>query len=398
MNANLNLYKNLKTPTVVSGTTADEWFNLIRGSQYSDIIKKARTGVIDYDEVKTFKLPCVTYNFLYDSYKKDSNIISSTGLMYIDIDDPSFNPEDIDSNKIYASYHSFGGYGWGLVIRVDGLTKENFKYNYERIVDELKLTEYVDTNAIKPSQFNVLSYDPNINVNQKAVVFEADEKHPPLVSNNPEKKAYTHEWGVFSNTLRFDNLDDYKFEGNYITNWEEGFNWIRCWIPIKKKDINRNKTLLSYCNNLVWLNPNITKERCLKVLQGVNQVAFQEPVEVGQLRRVVNSIFSYKEDGTLKPILDVKKRKIIISKTAGLSYSDKRSLVLELLAERKAEVSIQKLYDIIEDWDWSTYGKISQKKIYKNHPISKKTVEKYWSEFKEFVAELNQNWKDSKIK
>jgi hypothetical protein len=51
---------------------------------------------------------------------------------------------------------------------------------------------------------------------------------------------------------------------------------------------------------------------------------------------------------------------------------------------------MQKLYNIIEQWDFDIYGKISIRKISNNFPISKKTVAKYWSEFKEYVNELNK--------
>ena len=46
------------------------------------------------------------------------------------------------------------------------------------------------------------------------------------------------------------------------------------------------------------------------------------------------------------------------------------------------------------NWDWDKHGKISQRKIYRNYPIAKNTVEKYWGEFKEVVTGYNQAVKD----
>jgi hypothetical protein len=387
----INYYLNTKTPTVYSGTTAGQWFSLIKNSSFSELIESARAGDLDYEEVKLTQIPCVTYNFFYNSYKKDTNIISSTGLMYIDIDDPSFNIDEVDKSNVYAIYKSFGGYGWGLIIRVDGLTKENFKFNYTNIVNELGLSSYIDNDAVKASQFNVLSFDPNIQINESAKVFVA-EKCTPSVGNTsyPIKgEAYTHGGGtLFRKPLRFDNLDEIEFEGDYTVNWD-GYDWVRCWIPIRKQTEGSHRLLLSYCNNLVWLNQHISKERCLKVLIGVHQTAFNKPYVEKKLLGIIDSIFKYKLDGTLKPIMFNKKRKIVFKKNSQLTAEDKREIVLAVCNDKKKDESKQKLYEILENWDWQL-GKISIRKVAKHYPISKKTVAKYWNEFRDYINELNK--------
>ena len=406
----LNFYLNVRSPKVIKGVSVEDWFEMIRGSEYSSLIEDARSGNVEYNQVKTSELPCVTYNFLYDSYKKDSNIISSTGLMYIDIDDPSFSAESLEKSLIYAMYRSFGGYGWGIVVKVDGLTKDNFKSSYLKIVRELGISDYVDHGAVKASQYNVLSLDKNIYINPEPHIFKVEdcnnENSPQtceinaIIHSREESVAYAPDRGEKLKgayldgriPLRFDNLCDIDFEGDYVVNWE-GYDWIRCWIPINKQSKGRNSMLLSYCNNLVWLNPHITKSRAVSILSNVNRVAFLNPVSSKQLRSVVDSVFGYLEDGTLKPILDKKKRKIVFKKGSDLSAEDKRDIVLSLCCDKKREVSRQKIYDIIEDWDFCKYGKISSVKIYKNFPVSKKTVEKYWREFKDYVKRLNTDYK-----
>jgi hypothetical protein len=193
----------------LSGSTSLDWFEFIKESSFSQTITSARAGLLDYTEVKLNSTPCVTYNFLYDKYKKDKNIICSTGLMYIDIDDPSFDVTKVDANKIYSIYHSFGGLGYGIVVKIDGLTKENFNHNYKLVVKDLGLEEYIDLNAAKASQYNVLSYDPDILVNKLAKVYIAedldDKKEKegciPFGCNKKKKKkeAYTTEWDAPKN-------------------------------------------------------------------------------------------------------------------------------------------------------------------------------------------------------
>lgn len=93
------------------------------------------------------------------------------------------------------------------------------------------------------------------------------------------------------------------------------------------------------------------------------------------------------------PIYFNKKRKIIFDSKCRLSGDDKRAIVINELAKMKSDNSKQKIYEIIEDWDFEMFGKITQAKIYNNFKISSKTVEKYWVEFKEYVRELNDDYK-----
>lgn len=236
----INAYVNIKQPKVVSTTSTDDWFNLIKDSEYKSEILKARNNKSIYGLIKA-SMPCVTFNFLYEDYKKDVNLMAPTGVMYIDIDNPMFEPKNLDTSKVFSYYHSFGGVGYALLVKVNGLTKENFKSTYYNICKELNIIEYVDPNAIKPSQFNVLSYDTDIFINKNSKVFDS----APLTDVNRKKKEsiYTSREGK----IRFDNLDEFvdNIDGDYLVNWD-GFEFVSCWIPVRKKTNNRNNTLLAY--------------------------------------------------------------------------------------------------------------------------------------------------------
>ena len=171
----VNTYDSIKNPKVVSTTSITNWLKLITTSEHSATIIKARNGELDYDKTKA-SLPCVTYNFLYNDYKKDKNIISGTGFIYIDIDDESFDVNLLESDKVYAYYKSFGGNGYAIIVKVEGLTLQNFKSTYRSIIEQLRIESYIDFNAIKASQFNVLSYDENIFINENSIIFQPVNK------------------------------------------------------------------------------------------------------------------------------------------------------------------------------------------------------------------------------
>ncbi len=384
----INTYECIKNPHVVSILSIDNWLGQIKHSDYSEQILKARNGLLDYKQTKA-KLPCVTYNFLYGGYKTDSNIITSSGLVYIDIDNPAFDISRLDLTKVYAYYKSFGGNGYAILVKASGLTKSNFHSTYASITSELGISGYVDKGAAKASQFNVLSYDEDIFINKASFTFTAVEVAPQSIVIQRERTAYTTERGAAYQSIRFDNLNEIEIPADYIVNWE-GYEYIRCFMPIKKISKNRNNFLLSYCNNLVYLNDWISKEKTIEILNAVNKQACIEPVDYRHIERVVDSIHKYKEDGTLAPIYYWKKRKIVFDKTVKLTREDKLDICHKENAIHKTALSREKLYGILEGWDFGLHGCISQRKVYGNFAISKKTVEKYWKEFKDYVDNVNK--------
>lgn len=395
----VNKYLNVTVPKVIENLSVYDWLKLIKDSDYSELIQNARQGIFPKhpitqlpftkDEVKR-SLPCVTYNFLYDEYKKDDNLTVSTGLMYLDIDSNSFDIKTIDKSKVFAYYSSFGGSGYAILVRVNGVTKSNFRLTYEAIVSDLGLNKYIDTAAIKHSQFNVLSYDSELYINDNPFVYNAWNQNAPIPSVIEKKeKAYTKGLGAKKHqSIRFDNLDEIEVNGKYVIDWD-GIEYIRCFLPIKKVTRNRNNFLLSYCNNLVYLNQNISIEKTVEILSNVNRSSCTHPVDEAQIKRVVNSIFHYKVNGSLKPIIFNKKRRLVFNKNYNLTREEKLGIWNAEQAKMWSRVSTNKLYEILENWDFEKHGKISQRKIYNNHPMGKTTVEKYYKVFVDFIDKLN---------
>lgn len=385
----INAFDCITKPQVVSTWPIYDWLNNIKSSPFADDIIKARRGELDYNTVK-FSLPCVTYNFVFDGYKSNKNIIESTGLIYIDVDDPSFDITSLDTSKVFSYYHSFGGLGYSILVKASGITTSNFSSTYNGIVNDLGLSEYVDTQAIKATQFNVLSFDENIFINQDSFTYSPIAP-PSVVIENQRREAYTIDGGAKSSRIRFNNLDEIEITGDHAVNWD-GYDTIQCFIPMKKREKNRNNMLLSYCNNLVYLNPQMEKSKAIDIMMNVNKVACSPMVDEEQVCRVVDSCYRYKEDGTFKPHYSIKKRKIVFSNKSKLSRLEKLEVCRGELIKRWSDVSLSKLYSILESWDFERMGKIAQRKVYDNHPIAKKTVEKYWHHFKEWVTVLNEEY------
>lgn len=405
MTNTFNVYDNMRTPKISNTITIEQWFKLIKKSDFSALIESARPFGKKHPvyEANKAAIPAITYNFTFLANKENVNIIGATGLLYIDIDDVKYDITTLDISKIFAYYKSFGGLGYSVLVKVDGLSLNNYNSTYASVLADLGLSDFYDKGAKKATQYNVLSYDPDLFVNDNSYVFTATnadnnvdiKNSPPSLIINEKKTYMDREGGIYNSKtpLRFDNLNEIEFEGNYTFNWD-GWTYVNCWLPYKKiQSGKRNTTLIAFLNNYVWLNPQLTYKGALTVMSRINQTKCEELLSHSDINGIVKSIFKYKEAGTLKPKFNSKTRKILFAPQTGLSRDEKLAICRELLAEKNQNISLQKLNGIIAVWDFKKYGKIGQAVIHKNFPISKKTVEKYWSYFKDEVKQLNEDWK-----
>lgn len=389
----INSYKSIRKPTVHCDVNIEQWFSQIKHSNYSDLIEKARRGEVDYDITKTTKLPAVTFNFYFNKYKNNGNIVCPTGLLYIDVDKEGFDPSNVVMTHVMSTYKSFGGKGYAIIVRVDGLEEKSFKKQYLQVCRALGVIDYIDRSAIKATQFSALSYDPDIVTNLDATPFIlTTEPEPERTTITPYKKKITRSE---YKTLRFDNLDDYEISGDFISDFEEGYQWVRCFIPSRKIAIKRQEFLLSFCNNLVWLNPFSTKEEIFNTMQGVNYVGCIEAVSDERLSKIVDSVFKYKDDDTLKPLMSPKNRSIIFDKGSPYTKEEKQEVVLQILAEKRRQESYNKISNTLESWDFQKQGKITQQKLAKESKLNIKTVEKYYPEFRTEITEYNKEQRPS---
>jgi len=403
----INVFQKVNQPQVLSSTTVSDWFELIKSSEYSNDITKARNGEISLENLK-LQLPCVTYNFLYNKYKKDSNIISSTGFLFIDIDNPDFDINSVDKSKITGYYHSVGGTGYHILISVTGLTKQNFKESYITICNELGITKFIDTKAIKHSQFSIISYDDYAYYNDNPYVFNVggvssmithhigvvssmitsyNTTYSSTTSNNirvVSSMITDREEEIYDRTdtphtpIRFDNTDEISIPQNedYVVDFDNGYEVIKSFLIPSKLTDNRYNTLLAYATNLLYLNPTLSKVKFTEILTNTSSVISDTGIESSKINRIINSVYKYQQEGKLTPIKFNKNRKIIFSKKSRLSKEEKLDIVRTELAIHKVNKSLAKIKDIITNWNTEEQGTISIKKMTK-FKISHNTITKH---------------------
>lgn len=390
----LNYFISVKQPQVVKNVPVEWWLNEIKnGYTYRKEIETARKigkGNTGYNEIKT-SLPCVTWNFKYQRHKSDCNLLDSTGFFYYDIDDTSFKIDQIDKSKIYSAFSSLSNQGVSIIVKVSGATAHNFDGYYLSVAKEIGIEKYLDPGAFKKSQFTVLTYDNNAFLNQDAVVFtppsgceglkSAKNELVPLAHN---KRAAGH-IGANDTFFRYNNLDAYSIPNDVVVN-QEGFEVISLYLPSEINVGKRKHTLLSFCNNLVLLNPAKTEEEVFHHIMGRNENRCTKPLSGNEVMGIVKSIFRYKEQGTLAP-KELKSRKILFGKNCGMDKQDKMSFAAHQVAEWKKNKTKTKIYDAIVHSE----SKVTQSSVQKVTGISLRTVKRYWAEYKELVKEKNKS-------
>jgi len=348
-----------------------------KGSQLYERIKKNRHSV--------------TINFLFKDYKKDENIISSTGLIYYDIDN-NFSIDTIDKSKVFIHHKSFGGSGSTLIIKANEINTNNFKESYYNIANELGISKLIDLNAVKKTQFTVLSYDPSLYFNENAFEFTATKK--VSFDSNMYSSYYLPSNDTFfdnNNSYRLTNASDYVDKNNLYQVFPEGISVAKIDIPRNIPMGNRTKTVMAIANQILTINPMITYEQALKRILSINDIITTEPLPYNEVVGVVNRLFKYKTAGTLKPINN-KIRKIIFNENCELKKEDKINIVRKEVGNMRSNKTKKKIHDAIVNWNQQE--KITAKKIASKINMGIATVKKHWSEFKTIVIEYNNTLKN----
>ena len=147
-----------------------------------------------------------------------------SGFIYIDLDDYhdiNFLKQD---EHIYSCWKSLSGIGVGALVKVNGITAQNFKgcwsyiYNYFRGYGII-----IDKQTCDITRQNVISFDPDIYINENATSLYADQIATQTSTSvqyfqNPKESTlssmfYGLEETVFTDSSRIKyhtTLDDYQ--------------------------------------------------------------------------------------------------------------------------------------------------------------------------------------------
>lgn len=403
----INYFKCVTSSSNVLGSISiQKYLNTIRYGDYNQhLIEEARDfyykNELRYSNIKRNLLPCYTLNFTFDSYRRNANLIDSTGYIYIDIDDST----NIDFNNplIYATWISLSGYGRGALVKVDNLTKYNYKTNYNLISNELGVKP--DNGARKLSQLNVLSYDPDIFLNPNSEVWYAKDltsyknKKAHYSENNINNNTIPNVMYLFDNEIRYDNLkeliENVEFNGEVIYDFRTKVNYSKTHVPFRSIKVGyRNNTLTGIAYQHRALNPYIERERLFRFLNRINHTKCFEPLPVKDIDAIVESVMALED---IQP-LENATRRFVFNSDYDLTLREKRQQVMKILNSERVAKSKMKIENVILEWDFDSDGKITIKSLSIATGMHRNTIKKYYPFYKSEIQMLNKKYYKKQIR
>ena len=389
-----NHYKCITSSNNVLGSLPlDQFLSKIKsGDEHLEKILKARQMYGEdkskYNDIKINQLPCFTLNFTFEGVRNNSSIIASTGHIYIDVDNQT--EINLQNPLIYASWISLSDNGRGILVKVDNVNPENFKDVYSDISKQLGIK--ADKGACKPTQPNVLSYDPLVYTNQSSLTYKAIDKEeiPHYNTIKKEKETIGTVMDTYFENIRFDNLDELmeniEFNGEVLHDYRTKVKYADVFIrtsQIHKGE--RNNTICGYAYQLRALNPKISFNSLNKILRTVNAMSCIPPLPVFKIDAITKSIMNIQN---IKLRLN-KERRFLINPDYDFSNKEKRQVIIGRINEDRVENSKRKIEKTIDDWDFKKDGKITQRGLTKKSGMNIKTIQKYYDLFKSRIQSLN---------
>lgn len=393
----LTKYASAKQPTVQKHISLDEVLQLIQnGDENLTLIQSARAfgkGSPKYDTIKTTLLPTFRFNFLFNESASNSNITEPTGLIYLDADDLDEIP---DNPYILAKWKSLSNTGFGILVKVDNLTLDNYKDTYDQLSALLGIS--TDAGARKATQQTIQSYDPNLYHNPDSLVFHSTENKK--VSSAPilekrEKCIGTNE--TFPNwnekPIRFNNIGDYfqdEFADAEYRIFKEKIRICSPFIPMTIEQGKRNNTMFFLMSQYSLLNDRAGKPILKALADSVNRKMYPR-LSDREIDSIIESVLKKRKEETLELFCN-EERRILFNPSLPMTFKQKMKIANTELGRVKSELTEAVIYLVLESWNFEADGKITQKKVATKSGRSESTVKRHWASFKDYAATLKADW------
>ncbi|MFL9835828.1 BT4734/BF3469 family protein [Chryseobacterium terrae] len=367
-------------------------------------LRVLKKGQPEFDLIKS-QLPIILWNFTTDGGRKIMNSLKSTGYIYYDID----NNTDFQFNKDYFTAHwrSVSGTGYGCLIKVSGVDKNNFKEAFTDIAKQLGIP--FDYKAGDIVRANILSYDPNIYYNPNAHSFDctcysstnSEDIEENLHSINKDKLFNSYVWNGEKCPIQYDNLQEKisakerAYDENGVCDLKDDkLYYSRAVIPKTIQIGTRNRILSSIAIRILALNPELPDYRLTKFISKVNNSCCTIPMEDDEIKTICSTVLRKRHN--LIP-LNNEKRRFLFDPQKEFQKGEKQRLAITYLnkcrGERIKQVISHAFSDLLNECrrfkikDILEMTKVSQTTINKHLPLI--LMEEYKNEVEDIQQFFN---------
>jgi hypothetical protein len=374
-----------------------------------DEIVRLRNLEYKSDEYNTLKskLISITPHGTFNDSKKGS-IDNLSGYMYFDIDGLTSTKElDETIKKLNDTFpltficKSCGGRGLAFLLKVNGLTKDNFESAHAFVRSVFQKKGYdIDKAAGGLIRKWIVSYDPAVIYNKNAEYVIDKEAFEKFTNTNTTSTKKVNKLGsdvdtndeLSSDIIPFDKLckmikteSEFKGEiiGDFVIEEMESYKII---YPKVIADGTKHRTYIRIINALYWLNEDISQSEIYSYLFYVNRTA-NPPMNTFQLKKLVTSICcSIEKHGEIK--LKTRAKIIHFNKQSILTRKDKQSMGASINAALRVNKRIESIANMKQqliDENIIPTQKIVAQKL----DISLSTVKRNWSKKKIEISDLD---------
>ena len=138
------------------------------------------------------------------------------------------------------------------------------------------------------------------------------------------------------------------------------------------------------CFIMKGLNPDIDKNTTNQYLQSINIAKFTPPLSETEVNNIINSVFRI-EKIELYPN---EFRRFIYNPDYDLSSTEKRVQNMKILNKDRVDKTKMEITFFIDNWNYEEFGKITQSKLIQVSKKNKKTIEKYYPEFRQKIIQI----------
>lgn len=372
-------YKAINQPKVGKEISVEEVLQTIKnGDENLHLINEAREfgkGSVEYDKIKTYKLPTHRFNFLFKGSASNDNITVPTGLLYLDIDGADSIPQ---SDYVFAQWKSLSNTGYGVLVKVDNLSTANYKYVYNELSEAIGIES--DPYAGKATQQTVLSYDSNLYYNPDSTTYTYIEKEKVSSSTIKERKegigaCDTFQGGYEPQSIRFNNIGDYFQDDRPYIVFKDKVWICNPFIPRTINEGSRNPILFFLLSQYALLNPNQREAFLLSIGRTIVSKMYPRLSEQ-ELRITVSKVIKGREDKTITMHYN-EERRVLFNPKVRLSHKEIMQIVNRELGDVRKELTRAIIYEALEDWDSKIDGKLTQVNVAKKARLSGATIKRY---------------------
>jgi hypothetical protein len=376
-----------------------------------DELRKLEYKSPEYNVIKS-ELPSITPHGTFNDSKKTS-VDDLSGYLYFDID--GFTSTEVLNETIKTLNNTYqitfickscGGRGLAFLLKVRGITKDNFEKTHTFIRSEFKREGYdIDQAAGGLIRKWIVSYDPDVIYNKNAEYKVDQEAYERFVSENKgtykkvNKTVSNLDDDLESDIIPFATLCssikiESEYKGEIVGDFAiEEMEYYRILYPQIINDGAKRRTYTRIVNALYYLNEEITQQQVYSYIYYVNRTA-NPPMNAYKLKELVTYLCkSIQETGVVN--LKTRKKRIHFNASSNLSKREKQSMAAKITCAAKTnktnEAVTKMKATLIDRGEHPTQVKVAEEL-----GMSLSTVKRNWyqKEIDLFTLDFTPNNKD----